>query len=313
MSPFGITGYSTSGKTPINYGLKAGQFRMPKYSVFQNKTVINNNIFGSGYGGFNYGYYDNSCCNNSMPGWTKWLMGLGGATTLLGGILNLFAPQKSELGGTDPKTEQPAADEFAGLKEKYPNGEFIKITDNRYNAVVDSKEYNGSSIAELYDNIQNGRTTTSTEPPTKTDPEVVEKPYWAITTAYEQDRNTNGVVSPAKFEEGIISADIFNALTGVYDYGKDENGREIGDFEEATAEVNNKEYKNGDEITIGGYKYKIKIEHGYVFLEDIEATAAGNEQVYILEKRSDGSYQLAQRDFIHRYTKGVGKIAHHNK
>ena len=165
MSPFGITGYSTSGKTPINYGLKAGQFRMPKYSVFQNKTVINNNIFAGGYGGFNYDYYDNSCCNNSMPGWTKWLMGLGGATTLLGGILNLFAPQKSELGGTDPKTEQPAADEFAGLKEKYPNGEFIKITDNRYNAVVDGKEYDGSSIAELYDNIQNGRTTTSAENP----------------------------------------------------------------------------------------------------------------------------------------------------
>ena len=182
MSPFGITGYSTSGKTPINYGLKAGQFRMPKYSVFQNKTVINNNIFGSGYGGFNYGYYDNSCCNNSMPGWTKWLMGLGGATTLLGGILNLFAPQKSELGGTDPETEQPAADEFAGLKQVYPKGEFIKITDNLYYAVVDGQKYDGTSIAELFENIENKRTIESRktteepdegdhhdDPPVKTD------------------------------------------------------------------------------------------------------------------------------------------------
>ena len=187
MGTFGITGYSTSGKTPINYGLKAGQFRMPKYSVFQNKTVINNNIFGGGYGGFNYGYYDNSCCNNSMPGWTKWLMGLGGATTLLGGILNLFAPQKSELGGTEPKTEQPAADEFAGLKEIYP-GEYTKITDNLYYAVVNGNKYDGSSIAELYDNISNERTIESRkkteepdegdhhdDPPVKTDFETTLK------------------------------------------------------------------------------------------------------------------------------------------
>ena len=161
MGTFGITGYSTSGKTPINYGLKAGQFRTRKYGVGQTNIFINNNI-GGVYPKREYGYYDNSCCNNSMPGWTKWLMGLGGVSTAIGGILDMFAPKKEELGGIDPETEQPSTDEFAGLKKIHP-GEYTKITDNLYYAVVDGQKYDGTSIAELYDNIQNGRTTTSVD------------------------------------------------------------------------------------------------------------------------------------------------------
>ena len=307
MGTFGITGYSTSGKTPINYGLKAGQFRTRKYGVGETNIFINNNIGGvyPKHPKREYGCYDNDCCNNSMSGWFKWPIILGGASAAIGSILDWFAPKKEELGATDPET-----DEFAGLKQVYPKGEFIKITDNLYYAVVDGNKYDGSSIAELYDNIQNGRTTTSTEPPTKTDPEVIRE--WDIATAYDENTGVNGA-TPVKFEEGIKLADIFKELEGVYDHGKDKNGREIGDF--TTAKVENieagKEYKEGDIIQIGGYNYKISIKDGYIFLEDQDTTEG--KQIYILEKQSDGSYQLAQRNFIGEYTVGINEIAHHNK
>ena len=59
MGYYGITGWSGGGRRPINYGLKAGQFRMTKYNIPQNTTIINNNISVGGYrGGYNYNYFD---------------------------------------------------------------------------------------------------------------------------------------------------------------------------------------------------------------------------------------------------------------
>ena len=53
MGIYDITGWSGGGRRPINYGLKAGQFRgMGRVNVFPSSTtIVNNNIIGGG------GYY----------------------------------------------------------------------------------------------------------------------------------------------------------------------------------------------------------------------------------------------------------------
>ena len=79
---WGITGWSGGPRTPINYNLRAGQFRgMGRANVFTtNYTIINNNYGGRYGGGFaNYGY-DTCChhdCGSSTPKWMNWLMGIG--------------------------------------------------------------------------------------------------------------------------------------------------------------------------------------------------------------------------------------------
>ncbi len=159
MGYYGITGWSGGGRRPINYGLKAGQFRTGKYNVFENKTIINNNVYSGGYiRSCNYGYYNPNYCNNSTPSWMNWMMGIGLGTSLLGGILGMFGGGgKSEAGGVT-KEETQTQDPLAGLKEAFPDGKFVKITDNLYQATIDGKTYDGTSIEDLYKNIKNGTT-----------------------------------------------------------------------------------------------------------------------------------------------------------
>ena len=179
MGYYGITGWSGGGRRPINYGLKAGQFRTGKYNIFENKTVINNNVFTGGYmGGYNYGCYNTPYCNNSTPSWMKWMMGLGIGTSFLGGILSMFGGMRnSEAGGvtdsqdeTDVKRQPKDKDPLAGLKEAFPDGKFVKITDNLYQGTVDGKTYDGTSIEDLYKNIKNGTTQKATPNPTSKGP-----------------------------------------------------------------------------------------------------------------------------------------------
>ena len=153
MGYYGITGWSGGGRRPINYGLKAGQFRTGKYNVFQNKTVINNNIFAGGYSGFNYGYYDQQCCGSgsSTPKWMNWMMGIGLGTSLLGGIFSLFGGEKTEGGGETPEAK-PETDEFASAKTLYPDWRFAKEGDTYY-AVKGETQLTGTSVNDLLGQI----------------------------------------------------------------------------------------------------------------------------------------------------------------
>ena len=309
MGYYGITGWSGGGRRPINYGLKAGQFRTGKYNVFQNKTVINNNIFAGGYGGFNYGYYDQQCCGSgsSTPKWMNWMMGIGLGTSLLGGIFSLFGGEKTEGGGETPEAK-PETDEFASAKTLYPDWRFAKEGDTYY-AVKGETQLTGTSVNDLLGQIKNmGKDQEAAPAPKeKTTPEPKQKEQPTLTeleNAYQQ--NADGY-SPVKFD-GANFANIFNNLTGVFDYGKDKNGNEIGDFANAKADLNGQTtFKEGSEITIGGKKYEIlKSEDGFVYLKDAKSTRNG-DQIYILEKTPSGGYQLSQRSFTD--TTGFGKAA----
>ncbi len=307
MGYYGITGWSGGGRRPINYGLKAGQFRTGKYNVFQNKTVINNNIFAGGYmGGYNYGYFDHQCHQDSTPSWMNWLMGIGIGASFLGGILSLFGGNKAEKGAE--AQPQQSNDEFAGLKQAFPDGEFIKITDNLYQANIDGKTYDGSSIEDLYKNIKGGKNQGAEAPKpqvTTQGSRTAETPsdLTALEKAY-QDNNVKDY-SPVKFD-GANLMDIFKNLTGVYDYGHDSNGRDIGDFEDAKADLSGKEsLKEGDTVRIGGKDYKIINNDGFIYVQDVNTPHAN--QIYILEKKPGGGYQLSQRSFTD--TEGYGKAA----
>ena len=86
MGNYGITGWSAGSRQSLTYNLKAGQFRgMGRVRVPNQTTIINNNVFTGGYG-----VYDNHNCGDTTPKWMNWMMGLGFAGTILGGILNLF-------------------------------------------------------------------------------------------------------------------------------------------------------------------------------------------------------------------------------
>ena len=306
MGYYGITGWSGGGRRPINYGLKAGQFRTGKYNVFQNKTVINNNIFAGGYGGFNYGYYDQQCCGSgsSTPKWMNWMMGIGLGTSLLGGIFSLFGGEKTEGGGETPEAK-PETDEFASAKTLYPEWRFAKEGDTYY-AVKGETQLTGTSVNDLLGQI--GQINDEDEETGPKQPEVVEQgpkvPEQQTLTELEQkylnDTEASGY-SPVKFDGANLS-DIFSNLTGVFDYGKG-----IGDFANATADLNGQTtLKEGSEITIGGKKYEIfKSEDGFVYLED--TGTARKKQIYILEKTPSGRYQLSQRSFTN--TEGYGKAA----
>lgn len=109
MGIYDITGWSGGGRRPINYGLKAGQFRgMGRVNVFPSSTtIVNNNIIGGG--GCYSNSYDCGCNNGGSNKFMNWMLGIGVGSTLLGGILSMFGiggGQKTEgAGGKEEKAE----------------------------------------------------------------------------------------------------------------------------------------------------------------------------------------------------------------
>lgn len=118
----------------------------------------------------------------------------------------------------------------------------------------------------------------------------------------------NDVVKP---ENANDLNNILKDIKGIYDDGKDSRGNDIKDFKAATATLTSgTTYKNGDTVKIGNHNYKIEINDGYLCFVDTNPTGGSNNtQRYMLEKTSDGKYQLHQRLNI-IYNNGVGKIAH---
>lgn len=119
----------------------------------------------------------------------------------------------------------------------------------------------------------------------------------------------NDVVKPENTEN---LNEILKNIQGIYDDGKDAQGNDIKDFTTATATLTDgTTYKNGSNVKIGNHTYKIVINDGYLCLEDInpKGGSTNNKQLYMLEKTSNGKYQLHQRPNI-IYNDGINKVAH---
>ena len=82
-----------------------GQFRNTRTHIFQNQTIINNNVNYCNHG--SYQYYDDSCCGGKQKmSWFDWTMLGGMGLNLLGNIFSLFG------GGAD-NTQTPVMDQNA--------------------------------------------------------------------------------------------------------------------------------------------------------------------------------------------------------
>lgn len=104
---------SPIGRQPF----RPGQWQGFK-GVSNHTTYIQNNFFGNSYGtGMNYGNYSNygnyghQCYDNGggMSKLSKWMLGIGAAGTLLGGILKLFSKDKPDEAKQTPPASTPEA------------------------------------------------------------------------------------------------------------------------------------------------------------------------------------------------------------
>lgn len=166
MGIYDITGWSGGGRRPINYGLKAGQFRgMGRVNVFPSSTtIVNNNIIGGG--GCYSNSYDCGCNNGGSNKFMNWMLGIGVGSTLLGGILSMFGiggGQKTEgAGGKEEKAEvkkEETPKEPSKLDQARKTLDSLGMTkDNGYTVSVDEDgkityHYNKDGIDVEADNV----------------------------------------------------------------------------------------------------------------------------------------------------------------
>lgn len=96
--------------------LRAGQFKgYGGCNVIPSRTtIVNNNYYnmGIGMGSYNaYGWNNNGCCqDDGMSKGAKWMIGIGGGTSLLGVLLNAFGIGNKKgvedgQGGTEEKPQ----------------------------------------------------------------------------------------------------------------------------------------------------------------------------------------------------------------
>ena len=310
MGNYGITGWSGGGRRPITNNLRAGQFRQMGVPRNVSSNIFINNNFGCA-GSYNGTYFDGCCGYNDggMSKFEKWMMGLGISGGLLGGILGAFGKGKSEGAGDTSETK---TDEFAGLKELYKNEKytFSKI-DNDYCCNTGNGIIKAPSLKELNEKLMVLKNKPTQEPATQAPAQqTTQATATPEETTDEFLNNYKGSDnSPVKAKEADLTK-LFNNIKGVYDDGKDPQGREIGDFTTATA----KNYDaNTGTVTIGNHKYKVISDqsNGYLYVEDTNPKGGpSNQQVYIVEYNSrTQKYELHQRTFDEN-CKGVGKGAH---
>ncbi len=126
-----INGWSNGGRRPLTYNLMPGQFRNTRTHIFQNQTIINNNVNYCNHG--SYQYYDDCGCSNQKMGWFDWTMLGGMGLNLLGNMFSLFGG-----GGGADKTQTPALDQnakksldndLAAIKKQYPDANLSALSD----------------------------------------------------------------------------------------------------------------------------------------------------------------------------------------
>lgn len=149
---YNITGWSGGGRRPLSYNLMPGQFRNTRVNVFQNNTIINNNI--GAFGGC-YDYGDCGCGGGSNKmSWMDWTMMGGMLLNGLGNILSCFWGGGG--GGGAEKAKADAPDEFASLKTLYPKHTFSKVGDTYVCVTKDGKQIRGTSPEDLLNKLGGG-------------------------------------------------------------------------------------------------------------------------------------------------------------
>lgn len=154
---YSITGWKAAGRQSLTQRLQAGQMRgMGKPHIIQtpvNFTQINN------YGGCGVDMMmgDYCCHGHDCGGGSNWLQDLTG---FLGAACMAIAPWIGGGGGSkvESGTEKPAeqpTDEFADLKDLYPDATFGKVGDT-YCAKINGVRYEGTSIDDLLSKIPRG-------------------------------------------------------------------------------------------------------------------------------------------------------------
>ncbi len=339
MGNYGITGWSGGGRRPINYGLHAGQFRTTKYNVPHNTTIINNNIFGGGFVDtryrFDYARPSFMCEQNTTPKWMNWMMGTGFGLSMLGGIMSLFSGKEAEQGGTETVQPQPSTDEFAGLKERFPGGTFIKISSDKYCAEIGGKNYDGESITDLYENIINDIEAGKKPDPNPegdpvqqgdvqgsgqqhTDPPETDHDYIAEFYEHLGETDPNYKVVNMNDENFNLSKCLME-LAKVVDNGEGPNGQGIKDInvqsvtmEDGSQITENSQITTGTVIKINGKRYEVNINNdGYVFLEAKETTGGDkNTQIYILDTYNEEP-RISQHTGLGDLTKGAASDAYY--
>lgn len=222
-----ITGSYYGGRRPLTFGMRPGQFRNTRASIFPSQTIINNNIGFGGCCNFDYGC---DCGNSSNKmNWMDWTMMGGIALTGIGNILSCFWGGGG--GGSKEVEEKPVdtrslkADVTSYQKAYKDKCSAANVLSNgKILATINGKPQTFDSLDDFIDALNNADTDTgkpatvtnqqTTPPPTQT--QTVTTVKAAEVTATPTDENpTSGISKRADFKE-LIGATYVNTQ-GNYD------------------------------------------------------------------------------------------------
>ena len=327
-----ISGWSQGkARTPLTYNLRAGQFRgMGRARYIPSTTIINNNIFGNMRSGSccdpYSSFYNTGCCGgeDSTPKWMQWMMGIGMGTSLLGNIFDMFGWGKSKetdgAGAPDDKkpAEDPNAKDWTEVQNLYKGkGTFAHIADEYICLLSNGTKLTASSPKDLMGMLdlelaksKTAVTTVGTQTITPVDSQAVGTKesfyelfsssyvnanyvpakglkvgnvhYTNVSDAYKAYAGTSGAVKVSDISTSIMITDVID------------NSDNIGDFTNLNKTINKSDLVKDNVITIGTRNYKVQLTaSNYVILKDNNSSS---NQTYILELKSDGKYQLHQRE-----------------
>lgn len=319
-------GYSARGRMQLTDRIRAGQFQTGRVNVFMRPNHTNINIINNGYDMMPPPPpYEEPEMSGTMKAamWT----GIGGAfLRAIGNIITAWGGSHKDAkveGQGSTKAEVSAEDslkkDLAAFKEAYKDNCKISgpLSDGSY-IIIDKKtgkRITATDFDDLKAKLQeydNDETTVNAlekpkveEAPVTVNNNADTSGFDAIKALYNANSsqvNGNLPINANDFTADTLqSADFKNSFKGVFDHGLN------GQFKDAKiTEV------NGDTVKMSnGHTYKMESNGGCIYLRDM-STGSGNNQVYILEKNSDGTYSLHQRNFLGDNTDGYGFPAQRN-
>lgn len=170
-----ITGSYYGGRRPLTFGMRPGQFRNTRASIFPSQTIINNNIGFGGCCNFDYGC---DCGNSSNKmNWMDWTMMGGIALTGIGNILSCFW---GGGGGGSKEVEEKSVDtkslkaDVASYQKAYKDkcSAANVLSNGKILATINGKPQTFDSLDDFIDALNNadtdtGKPATVTPPPTQ--------------------------------------------------------------------------------------------------------------------------------------------------
>lgn len=219
-----ITGSYYGGRRPLTFGMRAGQFRNSRASIFPSQTIINNNI-GVGGGCYNYDYCD--CGNSNKMSWMDWTM-FGGV--MLNGIGNFLSCFWGGGGGGSNGVEEKPVDlntirsDAAAVAKAYHAKKPTVTSDGTIRIEIDDEVMKFTNVDDMETALQvaqRGTTTTTANPATTT---TTATPVTTTTTAPTNENPAEGVSPKNDFKE-LIGATYVDTQ-GNYDSAQ---GLKVGD------------------------------------------------------------------------------------